>query len=428
MVGDFFWRFLFSKRAGSIVRKISWLSSLALTVSIASLIVVMSVMKALNTNIRTRLLAVEPHLVIESTDNAKWPATEAEIQKRQVLAPDWKIFPFELQDVILRTPEGRFRGAVARGLTPESLDFIMGEVERVKAGAKKLDRKTEAAQTPMVSEGSVLSERSRLESGEVLMGIELAHTLGLFDGDGLTVVAPEGLLLPAGETPRFEKVVVKEILITNLQDFDAEGLFYLQGKTLPGFRDSASLRRGFEIWLPESTQAFGVQKELREKLADLPVKITTWEDRNSALFLSLKLEKLMIGLFLAIASLVAGFSLLTVLGLLISQKKREIGLLQAMGLSRRSVFLLFQGLGLRLTGMGLVGGGVIGLSLAIYMQIYPLRVLPDIYYDSEIPAEVDVLLVLSVFGVGFALSYLGGLLVTRPLAAYAPTELLRMKK
>lgn len=425
MVWDFFWRFLFSKRAGSIVRKISWLSFSALTVSVASLIVVMSVMKALNTNIRNRLLAVEPHLVIEITDTTKWKEIKSQIEERQVLDPQWRVYPFEVQDVILRSVEGRFRGAVARGLTPESLEFILAEITK----AQRLERRESIESAPMVSDGgTVLGERAALEAGEILVGLDLAHTLGLFEGDSLTVVAPEGLLLPSGETPRFERVTVKQIISTNLQDFDGEGLFYLQDKTLPSFRESASLHRGYEIWIGDSNQSYEVKEELERRLSGLAVKVATWQDRNAALFLSLRLEKLVIGMFLTIASLVAGFSLLTVLGLLISQKTREIGLLQAIGLSRREVFFLFQGLGVRLSGVGLIFGSVIGLSLALYMEIFPLRVLPDIYYDSQVPAEVDLKMVITVLVVGFLLSYFGGLLITRPLAKFQPTELLRMKK
>lgn len=426
MLWDFFWRFLFSKRAGSIVRKISWLSFLALTVSVASLVIVMSVMKALNTNIRNRLLAVEPHLVIEITDNSKFKETVAQIEERQVLNPAWRVFPFEVQDVILRSVEGRFRGAVARGLTPESLEWILNEIKRAQAIEK---RKDESVEAPEVNAGgNILGERGPLEAGEIMAGLDLAHSLGIFEGDSLTVVAPEGLLLPTGETPKFERVTVRSILSTNLQDFDGEGLFYLQNKTLPSFQSSASLRRGYEIWTEDSQKAIQLKDDLTRRLEGLPVKVQTWQDRNAALFLSLKLEKLVIGLFLSIASLVAGFSLLTVLGLLISQKTREIGLLQAIGLSRKEVFFLFQGLGIRLTGLGLFSGCFIGLVIAFYMELYPLRILPDIYYDSTVPAEVDLPFVLMIVVVGYLLSYFGGLMITRPLAKFQPTELLRMKK
>lgn len=422
MEWEFFWRFLFSKRAGSVVRRISWLSFAALTLSVAALILVLSVMTALNRNMQKRLLAVEPHLVLEISDSKVSAGVMKEIESRKVLDPSWKAYPFESQDVILRTVEGRFRGAQARGVTPDGLEYISGEIDRLNKAQKKSD------DHGMVATGTVLKERERLEAGEVLVGVDLAYLLGVFEGDSLTVVPPEGLLLPSGETPTFEKVRVREILSTNIQDFDAQGLFYLQGKTLPSFARSASLRRGYEIWLPDIDQTDSTKEMLSEKLKGLPVQISTWKERNSALFLSLRLEKIVISLFLSIAAIIAGFSLIIVLGLLISQKRREIGLLQAIGMSQYRCFQLFQGLGLRLSGFGVGGGALLGTSIALYMEHYPLKVLPDIYYDAEVPAYVDAKFVLFVVGLGMFLSFVGGLLVTRPLAHFQPTELLRTRK
>lgn len=423
MTWEFFWRFLFSKRAGSVVRRIAWLSFFALMISVTSLILVISVMTSLNHSMQDRLLAVEPHLVIEAKTGKDWEQVRTKVESSGILDPEWRVFPFETQDVILRTVEGRFRGAQARGMTAAGLDFIMSEIERLD---KKPSRKI-IQEVGEVSEGNVLRELQRLEPGEVLVGVELSHVLGVFEGDNMTVVAPEGLLLPPGEAPRFEKVKVREIITTNLQDFDAQGVFYLQGVTLPSMKNAASVRRGFEIWLPKTLDAEKEKKKMIEALGDAPAQVSSWRDRNAALFLSLRLEKIVIGLFLTIASLVAGFSLITILGLLISQKTKEIGLLESAGLSQRKVQKLFQGVALRLSGVGLVGGIALGSALSLYLEAYPLKVLPDIYYNSEIPAYLDAQFVFIVFLIGISLSWLGGWAVTRKLSQYNPTDLLRSR-
>lgn len=423
MIWEFFWRFLFSKRAGSVVRRIAWLSFFALLISVTSLVLVISIMTSLNHSMQDRLLAVEPHLVIEAKTGKEWDQVRTHVESRGILDPEWRVFPFETQDVILRTIEGRFRGAQARGMTPSGLDFIMSEIERLD----KKPRRQTTQEVGEVSEGSVLRELQRLERGEVLVGVELSHVLGVFEGDSMTVVAPEGLLLPAGEAPKFEKVKVREIITTNLQEFDAQGVFYLQGVTLPSMKNSASVRRGYEIWLPKASDAEKEKRRIAGILSDTPVQISTWRDRNAALFLSLRLEKIVIGLFLTIASLVAGFSLITILGLLISQKTKEIGLLESAGLSQKKVQSLFQGVALRLSGVGLVGGLVLGSALSLYLEKYPLKVLPDIYYNSEVPAYLDVQFVGVVFVVGLLLSWFGGWAVTRKLSQYSPTDLLRSR-
>lgn len=404
------------------VRRIAWLSFFALMISVTSLIVVISVMTSLNHSMQDRLLAVEPHLVLEAEDAKLWADLQKKIIDKEILKSDWKSFPFENQDVILRTVEGRFRGALARGVTADGLTFVLSEIDRLdqKTGLKKQD-------SGLVATGSVLREMQRLEAGEVLVGVELSHILGVFEGDALTVVAPEGLLLPPGETPKFEKVKVREILTTNLQEFDGQGVFYLMGSTLPSMKNSASVRRGLEIWLPKAMDADREKAKILETLADQPIKVSTWKDRNAALFLSLRLEKIVIGLFLTIASLVAGFSLFIILGLLISQKRKEIGLLQAAGLSQKNVQGLFQGVALRLAGIGLVGGLLLGSAGSLYLEHFPLKVLPDIYYNSEIPAYLDSKFVLIVFVVGLSLSWLGGWVVTRKLSQFTPTQLLRSR-
>lgn len=423
MQWEFFWRFLFSKRAGSVVRRIAWLSVVALTVSVAALILVLSVMTALNKNMQRRLLSVDPHVVIEFDHETSSSQIEAEIAKQNLFLPEWKVYPYEAQDVILRTVEGRFRGAYARGLTVEGLNHVFSGLEKQSKGA--LIKKESS---PTVATGSVLKESERLESSEILIGVDLAYMLGVFEGDALTLVPPEGLLLPASEAPKFEKVRVREIIASNIQDVDAQIVFYIRGKTLSSLSQSASVRRGLEIWLPDFNRADSLKADLQKKLQGMPLKVMSWKDRNSALFLSLRLEKLVIGIFLSIASIIAGFSLVIVLGLLISQKRREIGLLQAIGLGRRRCFKLFQGIGLRLTGMGIVMGAMIGGGLSLYLEHYPLKVLPDIYYDAEIPAYMDSRLVFIVAVLGLLLSYVGGILVTKPLASIHPSELLRIRK
>lgn len=423
MTWEFFWRFLFSKRAGSVVRRIAWLSFFGLLISVTSLIVVISVMTSLNHSMQDRLLAVEPHLVLEAKPGLPWEPLRQKLQEQNLLKPDWKVFPFETQDVILRTVEGRFRGAQARGMSPDGLDFILGEIERLDG--KKPSRKIQEPE--VVSEGNVLRELKRLETGEVLIGVELSHVLGVFEGDAMTVVAPEGLLLPVGEAPKFEKVKVREIVTTNLQEFDSQGLFYLQGATLPSMRNNASVRRGFEIWMPDTNQVEHEKERLLQAIGGDQLQASTWRDRNAALFLSLRLEKVVIGIFLTIASLVAGFSLFIILGLLISQKTKEIGLLQSAGLSAKKVQQLFQGVALRLSGSGILGGVILGSAISLYLEHNPLKVLPDIYYNSEVPAYLDSKFVFIVFLVGITLSWVGGYVVTRSLRKLNPTDLLRSR-
>lgn len=407
MIFDFLLRFLFSKRAGAVIRRISWLTVGGLTVSVAALIVVLSVMRALNERVQERTLATEPHLWVEVPGvSAQVLDTHPVVEKIRAHA-DWRSFAEETQDVILRTLDGRFQGAVARGMTDAGLATLLKQINSVgeKTG----------------TEGPVFPE-DPMAPGEVLVGVDLAHSMGIFEGDSLMVLPPEGLLLPAGEAPKFEKVRVRRILTTNLADVDAKNIFYLKGKTLGVLANSPSRHQGIVVWTGDANSVDTYKAEL-EKLSG--VRVQTWRERNSALFLALKLEKLVIGLFLGIAALVAGFSLLSVMGLLVSQKRKEMGLLQSIGLGPHSLKRLLIGIGVSLGGLGLLAGGLLGTLISLILQFHPLRVLPDIYYDAEIPASTDWFLILVVLVVGFALSYIGSANIGSTLYKSSPSELLR---
>lgn len=387
MLFDFFKRFVLFAKNGSVVRQIAWLTMIGLAVSISSLVVVISIMTALNKNQKERTLAVEPHLNIEFSNVKTVLSLENHYAVMKLKSiPQSKVFSFESQDVILRTMDGKFRGAVARGVEWESLRSMLISI------------------SPRYRKNANPNEMERPESGEVLIGVDLARTLGVFEGDQLMVVPPEGLLLPPSETPKYEKVKVRQILVTNIPEVDSQMMFFIAGESLRGLRNTASRRLGVEARFADAEDAEKIKSEL-SSVSD--VVIETWKERNSALFLALKLEKFMIGLFLGLASLIAGLSLLSVLSLLISQKRREIGLLQAIGLSRGKVKDLFSKVGFLIALFGIGSGVLIGSSLSYYLEIHPLNILPDIYYDSEIPAVLQPLFVFIVLTVGLLLSYYG---------------------
>ncbi len=406
---EFFQKYLFSPRAGALVKRISWLTVVGLAISVASLVVVISVMTALNHQIENRTLAIEPHLTVEIPGINQAALLEAHpLTSKLNQNPDFKVQIFEVQDVILRTMDGHFRGGVARGLTPESLNRMLTQMQKMDPFRKDL---------PI--------EQEILGPGEILVGVDLAVSLGVFEGDSLMVIPPENLLLPPTEIPKYERVKIKRIISTNLSDVDSQNIFYVREHTLRGIRNSASRQTGIEIWTPDAGNA----EKYKSEMAGFPeVRVQTWKERNSVLFLALRLEKIVITLFLGLAALIASFSMISVLVLLISQKSKEIGILQAIGFSRARVRKLFMQIGLSLAAMGLGIGLVLGSGLSFYLEKFPLNILPEIYYDSQIPAFLDMKFVFTVFVLGALIALLGSFLSSRGAAQTLPSEALRAKR
>lgn len=407
---DFFRNYLFSKRAGALIRRISWLSVSGLFLSVAALVIVISVMTALNKTIRDRTLALEPHLTVQFSSATPISFVENHPLTLKLKAIDGvEVQTFETQDVILRSQDGRFRGAVARGVSDTSYRKFLAEINKDD-------------QDPMGSLANKEGEGPLL--GEVDVGIDLARSLDLFEGDSLMVVPPEGLLLPPTETPPFERLKVRRIVSTQLADWDSTVVFYKQGLALRSFRQTASRRLGLEVWTknPDNVEA------LKKQLSEFPeVKVETWKERNSALFFALRMEKTVMTIFLSLASLVAGFSLITVLALLVSQKKREIGLMRALGFSNKGLQSLFMKLGMGLALVGVGGGFLIGLIVSLYLQFFPLDLsrVTQIYYDAKIPAQVDFGFLLSLLAVSFAMTFLGARFASKEAAKETPSENLR---
>lgn len=405
----FFQRYLFSQRAGSLIKKIAWLSMASIGVAIMAFILVLSVMSGLHQNINLRILALEPHLIVEFNKNSE----DSEILSHKIVGDlktqasegvDFQLF--DRQDVFLRTVDGIFHGAVARGVTASTLEFML----------KKL------SELPSHAQSSATPTFEIPEQDEVILGSSLAKQMNIYEGDYITVLPPESLLMAPGENPPFSKVLVKQIISTNIVELDTQMLLFQRGKALVNFSKAGSRKVGFDIWLEDPYDASAFKDSLAQ-YTDL--KVETWRERNSAVFLALRLEKFMLGSFLGLSALITTFSIWSVLTLLITQKKREMGLLMSIGFSSRGLKELFQRLGLYLAGIGLGVGALAGVCLSLYIEYNPLRVLPDIYYDSEIPAKVDFLFLLMILGLAIAVIYGAVSLSMNRILNLKPSEALR---
>lgn len=401
-----FKNYLLSRRSGALVRIIAWHCILGLAMGVAALIIILSVMNGFNRTIRTRMLSVEPHLVITQ----KGVPTPAELSAMEKIVASVSrsgvdnIERYENQTMILRSVEGVFGGAVAKGVDTNSL-FAMQK--RVWQGLKK-----ETA--PPVRESSELADN------ELILGVDLARGLGIFEGDEVVVVPPENLLLPKGEVPRLAKFKVKSLLNTQMPDFDSKYMFYNIDKVNP---KSKSIGRdtGYEIRLNDPYEADRVKKKLHEK----GIESQTWGERDTSLFFALKIESYAMSLFLTLAVLITSFSIVTVMVLLMSQKRQDIGMFMALGLSVRKTRIVFLKVGLLLSYLGIMAGVVVGAGICIFMELHPMELLPDIYTDSTLPAKLTPGILAFVLCMSTLIAVLGSVLPVWRYVLGSPAEALK---
>lgn len=427
MVLFLFKKLILSNRAGNLVRRISKLSMVSIGVSTFAFLLILFIMNGMNKSIESRVVSLEAHLTILPKKHATFKDMESDPIIEKIKSMDVQRYSFfDTQDVIIRTMEGQFKGAIAQGFVRKSFENLNLKIK--EQNEKHLKRSH--------VEIDMWQEMDIPEAGEIMIGVDLARSLGVFEGDYLAVLPPESLLLASGEVPIIEKVKIKKILATNLSDLDSQYIFYMRDLTLGSLKSSLSRQVGLEVWLKDAMAAGAYKDRLEDWERDrhdegmktgIEWNIQTWFDRNSALFYALKLEKFMIGVFLGLAGLIASFSILTVLALLISQKKRDIAMLRTLGMSQRSAVRYFIQIGVSLSAVGVSIGSVLGLVVGYLLEWYPINVLPDIYYDSTIPAKVNLFLFVAVILVTTLIAFLGSYLPTKAIEKISPAEVLRMK-
>ncbi|MES2855497.1 MAG: FtsX-like permease family protein [Bdellovibrionota bacterium] len=415
---ELFKHYLLGRRAGSLIRRVAWLCMAGVAMGVLSLVVVISVMNGFNDSIRQRLLAVEPHLMVQipGLETANQIRTSSMYQFLSA-RPGTQTQLYETQDVILRTVDGLFDGAIARGVEPVALKFILEHTRSQLSTAEMVG--SNGIETPPIDE-----ETATLGPGEVLVGIDLARSLGIFEGDKLTIIAPEALLLPAGEAPPFERVTVKSLLTTNLPDIDSKVVFYGQAQSLGNLSRSIGRQIGIEVRTddPESIE------ELKAEVVKRGGQAQSWIDRNSTLFYALRMEKFAIGVFLSLAALIASFSIVTVLILLLTQKRKDIGLLMGLGLSPKQTRNIFVQLGMILSTMGIMTGLISGVVISLVIDNYRIPILPEVYYDATIPARVDPVFVTVIFVVSLIVAYLSAWIPANTTTKESPADALRSVK
>src|SRR5665213_1386480 len=216
-----FKNYLLSRRSGALVRIIAWHCIIGIGMGVAALIIVLSVMNGFNLTIRNRMLSVEPHIVVTSDTLPTVRDEESFTKALKKITPVDEVDRFESQDMIIRSMEGMFNGAIAKGYEPETLQNLL---KRVWHGT---------------------GESPILKPNEIMLGLDLARSLGIFEVDEVVLVPPEALLLPKGEVPHFRKFKVRSLVSTQMPEVDSKLMFYNLDSTNRHMK-SLSLDTGFE--------------------------------------------------------------------------------------------------------------------------------------------------------------------------------------
>jgi lipoprotein-releasing system permease protein len=403
---EFFHRFLISRRAGSLVKTISRISIAGIWLGVMALILVVSVMNGFNQSIRKRLLAVEPHLVIDFNDleNSK-SVVEHPVYEQLMGLETELVAPISHQDVILRTSDGFVQHAVANGVTRERLLQLL-EYANQKSGRVDAELKAKI---------------ENLGTNEMILGVGLADMIGLFREDTVVIIPPENLLLPSSEIPTLSQGTVKGFISTDVERIDGRSFYYILDQSFPRLGQTAGRSLAVEVWLQHPDQA----DTLKTQLSRPDIKVETWKERNASLFFALKIEKFVVSFLVGLSTMIAGLSIISVMVLLLTQKKKDVGNLLAMGMTKARTKNIFVGIGMFLALFGVLGGVISGVILALLVDRYSQDVLPAFYQETNIPTEIQLWQVATIVGIAVVFSYFALNVTMKRLSSFKPSEILR---
>jgi len=406
------WRYT---RAGRATRRngfisfISGVSMLGIALGVAALIIVLSVMNGFQKEVRDRMLGVLSHIeVFEPGGQAipNLPATLATIQKHpEVLGAA----PFVGAQALLARGED-MKGALIRGIDP-ALEPTVTDL------AADLSR-------------SVLPKLVPGEFG-IILGGELARSLGVAVGDTLTLIAPSGQVTPAGVVPRIRQMTV-------VGTFDSGHFEYDSALALLHMDDAARIFRvegptGVRVKIKNLHEAREVAVDLASQL-DPGLLVRDWTRQNRTWFAAVQLEKRMMFIILTLIVAVAAFNLVSTLVMTVTDKRADIAILRTLGASPRSIMGIFMVQGAMVGIIGTGAGLLLGLGVAFNIdtlvpaleRLLGASFLPqDVYLISRMPSDPQQGDILPVGLISLALSFVATIYPSWRASRVNPAEALR---
>ncbi|WP_217125574.1 lipoprotein-releasing ABC transporter permease subunit [Hydrogenophilus thiooxidans] len=405
------WRYVRRQRhgKGGFVSFIALASMLGMTLGVAALIVVLSVMNGFQEELRARILGVAAHLEVTGSGGmlAAWQPVAQQLRADpEVVATA----PF-VAGQALATHGGVAHGVMVRGVLPEQEAQVGAWQKFVKAGS--LDTLTPGA-------------------FHAAIGIDLARQLGIDLGDSLVLIAPDAMLGPTGLQPRMRAFRVAAIFDSGMYEFDS-GLVLLSLADAQAFFRMGDAVTGIRIRL---TDPLAAPRKVREWAPKLPAGLwlSDWTSRHANFFRAVQLEKTMMTLILFLIVAVAAFNLVSTLVMSVQDKHADIAILRTIGAAPVSILAIFVVQGAAIGVIGLSAGTVLGLWLAHHVSevVAFLEAVTgatlwnkEVYFISDLPSKVLASDVALVVGVSFALTLLATLYPSWRAAHVQPAEALR---
>lgn len=398
-------RYLRSKQKQAFISLITLLSIAGVTVGVMALIVVIAVMAGFESDLKTRIISVESHVVLQRhlAPFSQYREVMEVVEKEPGVEA---ATPFILSQIMLRSAAGVSAGLL-RGVDVASAGKVIHHLKSEVLAQHAKERETNPALPP-----------------GVLLGKELATHLNVSVGDTLHLISPRGMISPIGHMPAMKRYQLVGIFESGMYEYDASLVFMTLSEAQKMLRMPAAVT-GIEIRITDIYDAQRIRESLVEKLG-FPYWARDWMQKNRNLFSALKLEKTVMFIILALIVLVAAFNIASSLIMMVMEKKRDIAILRAMGATDRQIRRIFVFKGMIIGAIGTLLGVILGFVLCGLLDRYHFIDLPsDVYYITTLPVQLQWLDVVSIAASALVICFIATLYPARQASRLNPVEAIR---
>ena len=372
-------RYLFSKKKDGFINIISTFSFLGITLGVAVLIVVMSVMNGFRSELINKINGFNPHLKVFSYENS---IDLNKLKNKNIKALSDNFFLSNSGEAVI-VHNSYTKGIILRG-------YLRDDFKKLK-----------------VINNEYFNGNKSILYNHISIGKELSFILDADIGDKITIISPNSIMSLAGSLPKQKSFIVDSIFESEINEFN-QNIAFLNLNDLEDFFGLEKQKRYLEVFLKDPRE-IEKKKDIFQNIYKYHL-ISSWADLNKSLFSALKVERNVMFIILSLIILIAAFNIISGLTILVKNKTRDIAILKSIGVQNNSITKIFFLVGFLIGTFSTISGIIIGIIFSLNIEsirilvsnMFNISLFPEeIYFLSKMPSEIDPasILIIGIFSI-----------------------------
>ena len=372
-------RYLKTRKKDGFLNIISIFSFMGITLGVAILIIVMSVMNGFRTELINKINGFNPHI---------------------------KIFPYESSIDLKKLKDDKLKEISEQFFLSNNGEAVIIHNTYTKGIILRGYLRNDFKKLKVINNENFYGNKS-ISYNHISIGKELSYILNIDIGDKISVISPSSIMSIAGSLPKQKSFIVESIFESEINEFN-QNIAFLNLKDLEDFFDLNKNKRYLEVYLKDPTKI----EEKKKIFQDIFNKelINSWADLNQSLFSALKVERNVMFIILSLIILIAAFNIISGLTILVKNKTRDIAILKSIGVQNISIIKIFFLVGFSIGLLSTIFGIIIGIIFSINIEsirliitkVFNVSLFPEeIYFLNKMPSEIDpfAIFVISLFSI-----------------------------